>query len=233
METTMQESYSTLIRWSWGLVALLLVGLAVGGCGNVSQKKNGQMKVSWEVQPDGCAPENAENVETVEARLNVQGESSSRTKSFDCSKGQGKIQGLKPANYKVRLVGLDADGEEIYDSKSSKNVTVRSEETSQIGPFRLTASPAELVVSWVIGGRCAAKGIEDIEVAVFKESFEQARQSAKCVDPDVTIGELPPGEYRVEVLGKDGNGTTTYEGSQNETLTQGQTKNIEVELQEK
>lgn len=167
------------------------------GCGDsVEPRPNAELRVAWELGPQGCQET---DIETVRARL--QFDSGTRTEQFNCQTGEGSISDLRPANYRVRLQGIDSEGTATYGAESEE-VTVRGGDSVEMPPLRLTALPAEVHLTWRFGnGRvCGANRVERVQAALFDEDdFRVAKTRHDCTDGRLTFDDVPPGEYLAEL----------------------------------
>lgn len=217
------------MQHGYHLGVVVAVGLLVAaqGCGNsVEPSADAEVEVSWLAGPDGC--EEA-GVQTVRARLEF--DSGTRTKLFDCDAGSGTITGLRPANYQLRLRGLDADGEPVYGAGPTE-LTVRGGEVTEASRLRMTALPASVHLVWRFdnGRVCGANQVDEIRAALFdSDDYRVAERTVDCTDGRVRIEEVPPGEYLAELRGEGAE--QSYAGAAPLEAPRGQSVTAEIVLE--
>jgi len=209
------------------LGVVLGLWVAAQGCGNsVEPSADAELDVSWVAGPDGCR---AAGVETVRARLDF--DSGTRTKRFDCERGSGMISGLRPANYRLRLRGLDDRGEAVYGAGSEK-LTIRDGEVTEAPRMRLTALPASVHLVWRFGnGRvCGANGVDQVRAALFDaDDYRVAERTVDCTEGRARFEEVPPGESLAELRAEGPE--RSYAGAVQLEAPRGQTVTAEIVLE--
>lgn len=207
------------------VLSIVIATLVVSaGCGEaVEPTPDGSMDLAWEVSPRGC---DAAGVEKVQADLEY--EQGVVTETFPCQEGRAAIGPLTPANYTLRLWGLDENGDSVFGS-ARRDVTVHGGETASPGVVRLTAQPGELEVLWRLqdGLPCGRRGIDSVEITLYDMQDVLIReQTADCSLGEKMLGDVPPGTYQLEV--RDASGESDYRALAEVQVERGKATEAEV-----
>ncbi len=211
-------------------IPLLIVSLAAGvpllACGDtVEPSPDGRLEVSWEVSPRGCAESGVESVQ-----IDLEYERGVETETFPCQKETATVEDLEPANYTVRVWGLDEAGDSIFGA-GPREVTVQSDERKTLEAFRLTAQPGELRVSWQFdnGRLCGFNEVDSLALALYDMSDVLIdEKSVECTAGQDLLGEVPPGSYQLELRAEsDGSGFVALEEVD---IERGKTTEVDVVL---
>ena len=171
---------------------------AAAGCGEAAKPvSDGSLTASWEISPRGCT---GTDVETVQ--LDLKYKEGTRTESYPCEKGNATVENLPPANYRVRIWGIDAEGDPTFGA-GPKKLTIQGAETTVAPHFRLTARPAEIRLDWRFenGMVCGANGVDKVNFTLYDtDDFKVMSEKFKCTKGHAEIDSVPPGEYLVELL---------------------------------
>jgi len=178
------------------LVAIGVVFAGVG-CGNaVEPPADAEMRLSWQIGPQGCG---GTGVETVVARLEF--DAGTRTAEFDCDAGRGTVAELRPANYELQLRGIDSEGDATYAAEP-RTLTLRGGDVTELPKLRLTALPGSVELTWKFrdGRVCGANGVDEVRAALFDpDNFLVAERTSACPLGRLRIEDVPPGDYLAEI----------------------------------
>jgi len=179
------------------LVAIAVAAAGLTGCGEaVDSSANGTLAVNWEIRPRGCSQAGVEEVQ-----VDLEFDEGTITETYPCEQGRATIDELRPANYTLRVWGIDAAGDTTYEAES-RTITVHGGGETVADPMRLTARPGDLRIVWRFdnGRVCGANQVETIDFAVYDtDDFRVRDRTFDCSRGSARISEVPPGEYLVEL----------------------------------
>jgi hypothetical protein len=196
-------------------------------CGeSVEPVDDGRLAIDWNIRPHGCE---ASGVEKIRADLTFKG--GARKETFDCQQKKAVVGDLRPANYEIRLYGIDAAGDETFQA-GPERVTVYGGEQNDAPQMHLTGSPSRLAVTWrFANGRvCGSNGIDEVELTLYDTGDYKVREhEASCTAGETRLEGLAPGNYLIEL---QANGEeTAFSGFSKVRTRRGKTADSEVLLE--
>ncbi len=203
------------------LAPLFLAMAALTACSAMEPEPlDGTLAVSWQVGTQGCEASGVTDIEV---------EADGRLRSAACT--QGELSMTVPAgDHLVTLWGLDGGGVARYEGSAS--VSVHEGEAVTLPTVVLGGIPATLDVTWYFenGRLCGGNGVDDVEIVVFDDDFIVTSLATTCDDGIERIEGLQSGLYTVSVLGRDGDGTIQFNGSDLVEVDKGDLGSVEVML---
>jgi hypothetical protein len=203
---------------------LVLAAFSASCADDVSPLGQGEIALTWQISPRGCADANVTNVV-----VGVRGPET-RTEIFECDRGEAMLFDLTAGTYAVSIEGIDEDGIARFTSADSR-VTVHPELTTPNSHTRLVAKPSEAVVSWRFedGRVCGAHGLTQMNISAFdKFDYQVATVDADCNQASTALSEVFAGTYLIQVTGVGDDGVWTGDGTI--SLQRGESAKIEVVL---
>lgn len=204
-----------------------LIFSAMSACGEeVRPLGHGELELTWQVSPRGCADANVTSVEVTAAGPET------RTEIYECARGEARLMDLTAGTYTVTVEGLDAQGVARFTSPDTR-VTVHPDLTASNPHARLVAKPAEAHVAWRFedGRVCGAHGVESLSIAAFdKFDYEVAVVEARCDEAGAVIADILAGTYLIQVSGRGNDGL--WLGQSTIALERGEAASVDVVLAE-
>ena len=214
-------------RELFGTLGAVLLSTGALACGeSVEPVGEGRLGLDWNIRPHGCQ---ASGVEKIRADLNFKG--GGRKETFSCQQEKAVIGDLRPANYQVRLYGIDAAGDETFQA-GPQRVTVYGGEKNEAPEMHLTGSPSNLSVEWrFANGRvCGSNGVGTVELTLYDTGDYKVRgHEASCTDGETRLEGLAPGNYLIELRANGGD--TAFSGFSKVRTRRGKTATSEVLLE--
>lgn len=205
--------------------SLAIFALSLVACGDdVRPLGHGQLALTWQVSPRGCADAGVANVS-----VNLEGPAD-RNEIFECDKGEVTVRDVVAGTYTVSIEGLDSDGVPRFTSPPTRT-TVHPDLTATNAHARLIAKPSEVRVSWRFqdGRVCGAHGVDELNVSAFdKFDYQVATVDGDCDLAKATLTDVLAGTYLIEVSGFGDDGLWAGQGTM--SLQRGESAEIEVVL---
>ncbi len=203
---------------------LILAAFCASCADDVSPLGQGEIALTWQISPRGCADANITNV-----IVGIRGPET-RTEIFECEKHEAQVYDLTAGTYSISIEGIDEAGVARFTSPDSR-ITVHPELTTPNPHTRLVAKPSEAVVSWRFedGRVCGAHGLNRLNISAFdKFDYQVATIDADCNDAKEALSDVFAGTYLIQVTGVGDDGVWT--GDNTISLQRGESAELEVVL---
>lgn len=203
----------------------------VAGCaGEDSRIETGNAALEWQVAARDCVTAGVSEIQ-----VTLSGESRSEKGftewRFSCAERVGIVEALRPGRYTFDLIGVDDDGEAVFEGGTGE-VEIRASGTVRPPTVILHARPGVLEVKWTFGGPfCTHVGVEAIELIAF-DAYGSAilEQGLRCEMGRSTIA-LRPGLYDIALFALDRRGRIRYQSVFDVEMQRGREVAVEVVLE--
>ncbi|MBI2895427.1 MAG: hypothetical protein HYY06_17865 [Deltaproteobacteria bacterium] len=195
------------------LLFLSLGAAWAAGCGS----DPGSIDVHWTIG----ATNDCERAEIAQIRITLREEGGGVEGPFmtACASGTSasspfRLNDIEEGSYTIVVEGLDATGKVIYMGQSSARYAVEEGKNTPTDAIQLSPAPPSIRVRWsfVGGGLCGPNLVETVEAKAFFQDTALATGSSDCNDGEILLQEttLVPGEYEVQVNGRDAGGVVIF-----------------------
>ncbi len=181
---------------------LVLCACLVAACGGGGDNS---LKVTWTFDSGDCA---ANDVQTVRVSWGPQG-GDAQTAEFACADGQGQLGNLSAGSYSITAQGLDDVGV-VRAISYGMTLTVGGGGTGGMPvELHLHPAPGDVTVTWTMagGGICPGAVVLPFFITIYDPPAqpgdplvdEVASAQESCSTGEVTLADIPPGDYVVEL----------------------------------
>ena len=182
----------------------LIIFIFILSCNNSS---TGDLIIEYRI---GSGTKDCEEVGISSFNLKLlQGERLVIEENFDCEPEEREIilQDIEEGSYKVRIEGIDDEGNIIYEGEK-ENIEVKGD--IENGPYTVILEQVNPSIQIWIGfegvGGCARFGVEKIRIVLYYEGvnkvFDESYQCSEVLDQGVLIEDgIIEGEYDLRIRG--------------------------------
>jgi len=188
------------------------------------------VRIVWRI---GAGTQSCTDFDVRDARITLLDDADKQVDSqtLGCDLGEWTFKRLPAGYYGVKVEGIDADGFVTYQGETT-NIALPGDD-HYVVDLSIIYGKADIVWVFDSGYQCQAAGVDRVHV-VF-QSADQAfpvNQTFTCSDGIESLGQVPPGPFRVDVSGLNASDVILYEGSlENQIVKPGdRTTRIEVTM---
>ncbi|MGB0646960.1 MAG: hypothetical protein ACPGQS_07285, partial [Bradymonadia bacterium] len=195
-----------------GLTSLLLTALMLqAGC--AEEVEPGIVEFEWRLGSQGC---DHYGVTEVSAHLfGFQSAEPVETRTFACQDGTGRLEGVDPGEYTLRLDGMDSDGCTTHRTRTEIIVPSGSLVTLE-RPLSLTRHRRPLEIMWNFENQldCLGNQVAQVEIRVEVGDEEGFTEVRLCEGFTTTVpGDIAPGDLTITIFGVDESGERVFRGT--------------------
>lgn len=196
------------------LVVLLLTAL-ITQTGCAEKVEPGVVEFEWRLGSQGCAHY---GVAEVSAHLfGFQSADPLKTRNFICQDGVGRIEGISPGEYTLRLDGLDRDG--CLTHRARTEIVVPSGSFVALDrPLSLTRHRRPIEITWNFENRldCVGNEVAQVEIRVDVDDEEGFTEVRLCEGFTTTVpGDIALGDLTITIFGVNESGERVFRGTVN------------------
>jgi hypothetical protein len=216
---------------------LAAAGALASACGGGSAP--GSIQVRWLLGFGVPCNHPQAMIDTIRVRVLIPaGNREVAAQTFACTAGSGTVMNIPAGTYNLELEGgVGSSFTTPVFTGSVGGVVVASGKVVDVGSVTLskvppTENPGALQISWDFEtGLCAANGVVNVRVQVWRELvFKAHDETYPCDSPTVQLN-VPPGRYGIVVLGLDKDGNVVRRGTKDDAdVQQGSTTSVQIVL---